>query len=302
MHNVPDPDNYSIILRFLGTTPSSSNIIAAFNSIIEQIAKIYDFKTPNKSMNTVQSLKEYLFELFFAINTRYPNKKLVIILDSIDQLSASDYTLEWFIDSLPNNIKMIYSTLPSYGEILTRLRSKSNLREKNFVQIQSLDKAVSITILQDWLKKADRSISKSQWAILDRLFENITLYPLYIKLIFDIIMKWTSFYKPDSEFYMCVSIDKCIEYLFKSMEQMHGKLLFSRAIIYMSSFKNGISENEIEDILSLDDDVLYDIFEFHAPPVRRLPVALWSRIKHDLAGYMVEKEIDDTRGKFFLII
>lgn len=63
----------------------------------------------------------------------------------------------------------------------------------------------------------------------------------------------------------------------------------------MSSFKNGISESEIEDILSLDDDVLYDIFEFHAPPIRKLPIALWSRIKHDLKGYMVEKEIDDTR-------
>jgi hypothetical protein len=79
------------------------------------------------------------------------------------------------------------------------------------------------------------------------------------------------------------------------MEKIHGKLLFSRAIIYMSSFKNGISEGEIEDILSLDDDVLYDIFEFHAPPIRRLPIALWSRIKNDLKEYMVEKEINDTR-------
>ena len=72
-------------------------------------------------------------------------------------------------------------------------------------------------------------------------------------------------------------------------------MLFSRAVIYMSSFQNGISENEIEDVLSLDDDVLYDIFEFHAPPVRRLPISLWSRIKHDLRGYMVEKELDGTR-------
>jgi hypothetical protein len=78
-------------------------------------------------------------------------------------------------------------------------------------------------------------------------------------------------------------------------EKDHGKLLFSRAIIYMSSFANGISESEIESILSLDDDVLYDIFEFHAPPIRKLPVALWSRIKYDLRGYMVEKEVDETR-------
>jgi len=65
------------------------------------------------------------------------------------------------------------------------------------------------------------------------------------------------------------------------------------SFLYMSSFANGISESEIESILSLDDDVLYDIFEFHAPPIRKLPVALWSRIKYDLRGYMVEKEVDD---------
>jgi hypothetical protein len=84
-------------------------------------------------------------------------------------------------------------------------------------------------------------------------------------------------------------------YLFEALEMLHGKLLFVRSVIYMSVFKNGISESELEDILSLDDDVLYDIFEFHAPPIRKLPVALWSRIKHDLKAYLVEKEIDDTR-------
>ena len=58
---------------------------------------------------------------------------------------------------------------------------------------------------------------------------------------------------------------------------------------------NGISETEIESILSLDDEVPIDIFKFHAPPIRKLPVALWSRIKYDLRGYMVEKEVDEPR-------
>jgi hypothetical protein len=35
----------------------------------------------------------------------------------------------------------------------------------------------------------------------------------------------------------------------------------------MSTFKNGISESELEDIISIDDDVLFEIFEYHVPPV-----------------------------------
>ena len=42
-------------------------------------------------------------------------RRLIIILDSIDQLSKSDYELDWLVcDGLPRNIKMIYSLIPDY--------------------------------------------------------------------------------------------------------------------------------------------------------------------------------------------
>jgi hypothetical protein len=100
------------------------------------------------------------------------------------------------------------------------------------------------------------------------MFEQATLFPLYVKLIFDIIVKWTSFYIPNNEFKDCFNIDSCIEYLFRVLEKSHGSTLVSRTMIYMSTFKNGISESELEDILSTDDDVLFEIFEYHVPPVR----------------------------------
>lgn len=34
---VPDPQNYTIVLRFMGTTPLSSNILNVFNSIVYQV-------------------------------------------------------------------------------------------------------------------------------------------------------------------------------------------------------------------------------------------------------------------------
>ena len=168
---------------------------------------------------------------------------------------------------LPSNIKMIFSTLPNHGGILLHLKNIIKIEDSYFMEVKSLTKAIVVTILEDWLSKSQRSLSESQWQILHDVFTKSKLLPLYVKLIFDIIVKWSSFYVPNDEFKKCLNIDACIQYLFKILEKNHGKMLFSRTMIYMSSFKNGISESELEDVLSIDDEVLSEIFEYHVPPV-----------------------------------
>lgn len=49
------------------------------------------------------------------------------------------------------------------------------------------------------------------------------------------------------------------------------------ALSYLTASKNGLSDVEIEDILSLDDVVLNDVFLFWMPPTRRIPPLLWPR-------------------------
>lgn len=225
-------------------------------------------KAPEKPISSKRALKEYLqLQLAFIVE-RYPSRKIVIVLDSIDQLQSCDYVLDWFLDELPPNVKMIYSTLPNHGGILSTLKKFDRfLPDQNFLEITSLNSELANLIIRDWLKKSKRRISELQAQVLNEMLEKGSLYPLYVKIIFDIISKWSSFYVPNEKFKKANTIDKSIEYLFTELEKTHGKLLFTRSIIYMTSFKNGISENELEDILSLDDEVLFDIFEYHSPPV-----------------------------------
>jgi hypothetical protein len=51
--------------------------------------------------------------------------------------------------------------------------------------------------------------------------------------------------------------------------------------------KHGLSDEEMEDLLSLDDAVLDDVFEYWVPPIRRIPPLLWIRLKSDLSDYLV---------------
>jgi len=60
------------------------------------------------------------------------------------------------------------------------------------------------------------------------------------------------------------------------------QLAFSYKKVYLVA-------NELEDILSCDDEVLNDVYEWWVPPVRRLPPLLWVRIQADLGPYLVER-------------
>ena len=73
--------------------------------------------------------------------------------------------------------------------------------------------------------------------------------------------------------------------------------MVAHSLAYATAAKNGITESEIEDLISLgqyhvklplqhnlwifvlDDVVLDDIYQYHLPPTRRVPPLLWARIR-----------------------
>lgn len=90
------------------------------------------------------------------------------------------------------------------------------------------------------------------------------------------------------------TIDDAICQLFARIEIRHGFLLTKHSLSYLTAARNGICENELEDLLSLDDVVLDDVFQYHLPPVRRIPPLLWTRIRSDLPDYLSERDADGT--------
>jgi hypothetical protein len=249
-----------------------------------------DLKNDQK---TISDLKEQLIQYLNEITIKDSKKKLLICFDSIDQLQNSS-NIEWILTKLPNkNIKVIYSTLSNYNNILKNLTLKIK-STNNFLRLNHFNQSDSITIVENWLNKLNRKLSSTQWKLLKNLFEKATLYPLYIKLIFDIISKWSSFYIPEKTdpFMECKNIDRSIEYYLSLFELKYGKRLVSNCFFYLTKSTHGLSENELEDILSLDDELLETIFQYHEPPLRRFPITLWSRIRYDLNEYLTFRELD----------
>ena len=228
-------------------------------------------------------------------------ESLIILLDSIDQLETDAYDCQWLPGSFPTNVKCIVSTLPDHGHILSNLKGLINDNpltphdtEHILVLVPPFEASTVNIVYNDWLAMKQRSLSDEQRLfIVDLMKERTEILPLYMKLVFDIISTWHSYDPIDVELQKLKTVDDCIRYLFNHLKTVHNSTLFRRAICYMTACRNGISQNELEDVLSLDDDVLKSVFEHYIPPIRRLPGILWTRIRNDLDEYITEKEVDN---------
>lgn len=92
--------------------------------------------------------------------------------------------------------------------------------------------------------------------------------------------------------FLSQTIEDAINQLFARLEFQHGQLLTKHSLSYITATRTGICENELEDVLSLDDIVLNDVFQYHLPPVRRIPPLLWTRIRNDLNDFLSERDAD----------
>ncbi|CAF1235202.1 unnamed protein product [Adineta steineri] len=275
------------VVRFLGTTPDSSSIGPLLRSICQQLCRLYQ-----ESEATIPNELSQLINYFKRLLGKTPNDKpLCIFLDSLDQISSSDgaHSMSWLPPTLPNHVKLIVSTLPGIFNILNTLRNIIDTPE-NFVQIKPLGEDLGKIVLKAWLARHHRTISDVQWLLVhERLTECNT--PLYVKLVFDEIKLWKSYTKTQEKD-LAKTVSTSINKLLGRIENQHGHILVEHALSYITASRSGLSEAELEDLISLDETVLNDIYQYHLPPIRRIPPLLWTRIRNDIPNYLVEREAE----------
>ena len=224
----------------------------------------------------ITSIRDLIYEEISVIYSLDPTKKIIIILDSLDQLTPSDYNTsdKWLMTNLSSNVKLICSTLPEHGNIfemingilarkfkqkmiengkefnnsmsmsnsitLSPMYEQTTLFLKNqILDVKSLNAEESEIILKNWLIASKKQLAEHQWNDLRNLFNSANLLPLYLKLLFKIVVHCRSFENLDDELKKCLIIDDLILYMFKQMEKIHGSSLVRRSLSYMTVCKNG---------------------------------------------------------------
>ncbi|KAG8454860.1 hypothetical protein GDO86_001182 [Hymenochirus boettgeri] len=285
-----------LVLRLLGTSPQSSEIHDVIKNICYQVCIALELPPPSSQItNNYNETVRFFHKLLTTVSDR-KSETLLLFLDSLDQLSPSEgaYRLHWLPKECPPNVCIVVSTLPEEGGILqTLLDSVTN--PQCYLEVQPLSTEQGSQMIEMLLASAGRRMTSDQLDIVLSSLSNCG-QPLLLKLAFDEAKRWYS-YTPNTELKIATNTKAAVSLLYQRLEQLHGKLLVSHALGYIVASRSGLSEAELKDILSLDDEVLSDIYQYWAPPsndVIRFPFLPWTRLRQDLEGYLVERQADGS--------
>jgi len=315
-----------LIHRFIGATPASTDIRSLLESLCREIYRTFDYDEQKRQrLAEVHGADEQALKRRQEIEAEYempmdiqklpdrfgsflakvpPNRRLVLFLDALDQLSPTDnaHTLNWLPRDLPDNVRIVAAALEREGPAGECLRvARARLPETSLVAVTPLTPEQGGEILNVWLRETKRTLQGEQRADILSKFERCPV-PLYLKLAFEEARRWKSYdglpCGADEMPGLFEDIEGIIKDMLWRLEQPahHGQTLVSKAMGYLAAARNGLTEDEILDVLSADDDMMADFRRRspRSPDVDRLPVVVWSRLYFDLEPYLTERAADNT--------
>lgn len=164
-----------------------------------------------------------------------PEKELVLLLDSMDQLDPSHQgrQLGWMPASLPEHVKFILSTLEEEKYECFPALKFLYPDQSNYIAVEKLPEGDVKSIIDSWFKEKHRTLTTYQMDLLMRSFDQCPL-PLNLKLSFDEACRWTSFAAQDTT-RLQTTIRASINRLFFRLERQHGELFVSRTLGYITA-------------------------------------------------------------------
>ncbi|XP_069132997.1 NACHT and WD repeat domain-containing protein 2-like isoform X2 [Argopecten irradians] len=276
--------NMSVLLRVIGITTSSTNVRSLLRELCLQMCHVFGSNEDDVPTDYKGLMNDFTRHLSLAT----PENPIVIILDSLDRLSDDHEgrKLNWLPKELPKNAYIIVSTNPDdkYECFDSLKKSISPETSDAYIEIPELPEQDAITILEHWLNKSDKSFTDEQFECLIEAFKKCPM-PLFLKIAFQDALSWTSD-TPLDQIKFAENVKKQALLKFVKLETKHGEPLVRRALGYITASRNGLTNNEIVDLLSLDDAVMDDVMVVYHPPRRRFPAILWVRLREDLQEYI----------------
>jgi hypothetical protein len=300
------PGPSSLVFRFIGATPGSSDLRTLLGDLCQELGVAEIPQDMNELVRAFRSQLSTERGTGGQNEAKEPppdGRRIVLFLDAVDQLNPTDnaWMLYWMPRELKPNVKLVVSVLKGehHGDDRTRREYPYDLARRiwpeSLVEIGPLDETSASGLLKAWLQEAGRTLQPDQTAELLGKFARCPL-PLYLKLASEEARRWKSWEGVAAP--LSHTVEGILEQLLARLErpENHGQTLVTQSLGYLATGKNGLTEDELLDVLSRDKNVVQDFGRRspESPPVDRLPVIVWSRLYADINRYMTQRRADGT--------
>lgn len=231
MRNVLEPRAVVVIRLLSAFHPLNPDVDHVLRSISFQICLACDLTPPAPlTANTHFELVRFFQSLLTKVSQRGVN--LLIILDSLDQLSESNHAhkLHWLPKDLPPNVHFVVSASTN-TQIFANLRLKVEA-VGNVFEVERLSRDEGKEIVDSYMQASQRTLTPEQNEAVLRNFEH-SGSPLHLKLILAMAKRWTS-YTPLNELRLGSCPQDMMSLFFLSLEEKHGKKLVGAALGYIT--------------------------------------------------------------------
>ncbi|KAI8848059.1 hypothetical protein BC829DRAFT_433519 [Chytridium lagenaria] len=282
----PPSSPFWTIIRFCGTNLRSAAARDLITSISCQIVAILLSQLPNPE--TTARLKDLSSRLgpssTYIQLTEAFHTTLTLIPEGInlDQLQTSN-DARTQLNFLPKittqypNVFFVLSCIPDADDVHYGCSTRLNILEVPTILIPNLDGVSAKSIFTSILSSAHTKLTQPDLntritAALEKLEHHFSAARRLHHL------KNLSFLE---------GTEPAIHYIFSRLEKFSGRVLGSFVLAYITFARNGVSEAELLDLLSTDDDVLSEQFKYWTPPFRRIPRLPVSRAIQSLGDFVV---------------
>jgi WD40 repeat protein len=186
-------------------------------------------------------------------------------------------------------------------------------------KIDSNDETLVQTMISQLLKRKHRSLTVDQLSVVSSAI-GYEATILYFNLAVHVISKWRSFdidivnnspsrstakgivgriFKDlerqhgqnivsESDLFLRPTVKRIVHQIFEDLESHYGKHFVSFAFSLISFSVEGINDLEMQDLLSLDEQTIKEVFQYSQ--VSKFPMHVWLRLKYMIKDFVTEKE------------
>ena len=299
-----------VIIRFCGTSDNSMDSEALMKSLRVQVEYL---------LGPVKKKSAMPLSNWEHLNEALKQHAVVILIDGIDALTGG---FDFFKDMVPHEHTRIIISASKQAEpssvfdkimreaipvlevmqlsanavpiSASPLSARSTPREsvaerKGVSRRRSKDMApqsseIQMIVEQTLAKKARRLTPRQMSLVVERIVEEPSI--LYLNLVCSVAEHWnSSLVDPE----LGSSLGGIFSQIMTYIEQECGETASRHALSIITFSFRGANDNEIEDLLSMNLEVLYSIFQYDYPNTFRVPSHVWMKLRISLSGLLVER-------------